>query len=107
MTQVGLQCMVKNRSTEPLYIMKARVIKPKIRGEVLPGLVGTRAPDASIYGTPHVSGHHIGAGQTLPVACTLLIRGVPRQKSGPMLATIEFEDADRHRERTKVVLAGH
>jgi hypothetical protein len=52
-TQVGLHCMVKNRSTEPLYIMKARVIKPKIRGEVLPGLVGTRAPDASIYGTPH------------------------------------------------------
>jgi hypothetical protein len=94
-TQVGVHCMVKNRSTEPLYIMKARVIKPKIRGEVLPGLVGTRAPDASIYGAPHFG------------YCTLLIRGVPRQKAGAMQATIEFEDADGHRERIKVLLAGH
>jgi hypothetical protein len=96
--------MVKNRSTTPVHIMKARVVKPKIRGEVLPGLVLTRAQNANVYGTPHVSGNYIGPGQTLPVGCTLLVRGVPRQKSGPMKATIEFEDADGHRERVKTVL---
>src|SRR5437764_294984 len=66
-TQVAMHCMVKNRSTEPLHIMKARLIRPKIKGEVLPGLVMTRAANAAVYGTPHVSGNFIGAGQTLPV----------------------------------------
>jgi hypothetical protein len=74
-TQLAVHCMVKNRSTEPLHVMKARVIKPKIRGEELPGLVATRSAHASTYGTPHVSGHSIGAGQTLPIVCTLLYRG--------------------------------
>jgi hypothetical protein len=92
-TQVAMHCMVKNRSTEPLHIMKARVIKPKIKGEVLAGLVVTRAANAAVYGTPHVSGNFIGAGQTLPVSCTLSVRGVPKQKPGPMRATIEIEDA--------------
>jgi hypothetical protein len=104
-TQLAFECMVKNRSTEPLHIMKAKVIKPKIRGEVLPRLVGTRAPNASTYGTPHISGHHIGAGQTLPIACTILIRGQPKQTNGPIRAIIEIEDADGHRERIKLVLA--
>jgi hypothetical protein len=104
-TQLAVHCMVKNRSTEPLHIMKARVIKPKIRGEELPGLVATRSAYTSTYGTPHVSGHRIEAGQTLPVVCTLLHRGVPRQKSGLMRAIIEIEDADGHRERVRVQLA--
>ena len=104
-TQLAVNCMVKNRSTEPLHVMKARVIKPRIKGEVLPGLVLTQAHDASTYGTPHVSDHHIGPGRTLPVTCTILIRGAPKQKTGPIRATIEIEDADGHRERVKVLLA--
>ena len=103
-TQVSVHCMVKNRSTEPLHIMKARIIKPKIWGEVLPGVVVTRAPNAAIYGTPAVSGNYIGAGKTLPVGCTLLTRGVPRQRDGSMRAVIEIEDADGHRERVKILL---
>jgi len=103
-TQVSVDCMVKNRSTQPLHVMKARIIKPRIKGEILPGLVVTRAQHANVYGTPHVSGNYIGPGQTLPVSCTLLIRGVPRQKTGTMLAIIEIEDADGHRERVKMLL---
>lgn len=103
-TQVAFHCMVKNRSGEPLHVMKARLLKPRIRGPVLPGLVVTRAQNANVYGTPHVSGSFIGAGHTLPVSCTILVRGVPRQRSGPMRATIEIEDADGHRERVKVLL---
>lgn len=103
-TQVAFHCMVKNRSAEPLHIMKASIIKPRIRGQMLPGLVVTRAQNANDYGTPHVSGNFIRAGQTLPVSCTILVRGMPRQKSGPMRATIEIEDADGHRERIKVLL---
>jgi hypothetical protein len=103
-TQVAVHCMVKNRSTEQVHIMKAGIIKPRIKGEVLPGLVATRAQNANVYGTPPVTGNYIGPGQTLPVSCTILIRGTPRQKSGPMQAKIEFEDADRHRQRVSVRL---
>lgn len=103
-TQVALHCLVKNRSTEKVHIMKARIIKPRIKGELLPGLLVTRTQNANVYGTALVSGSYIGPGQTLPVSCTLLTRGTPRQKSGPMEAKIEFEDADGHRERVKVRL---
>jgi hypothetical protein len=103
-TQISVDCMIKNRSTEPLHIMKARLIRPKISGEILPGLVLTKSDTAPTYGTPHVSGSQIGAGRTLPVSCTLLIRGVPKQNAGPMPATIEIEDADGHREKVKVTL---
>jgi hypothetical protein len=100
-----VQCMVKNRSTtELLHIMTARLIKPSIRGEVLPAHVSTRSPSTGMFGTPHVSGNFIDIGQTLPVSCIISVRGVPRQKSGPMQAKLEFEDADGHRERVKVRL---
>jgi hypothetical protein len=36
-TQVAVHCMVKNRSTERVHIMKARVIKPRIRAIWLGG----------------------------------------------------------------------
>lgn len=102
-TQLAINCMVKNRSEGQLYIMNARAIRPKIKGEVLPGLVMTEGQEGN-FGTPHIGGNHISGGRTLPVTCTLLIRGVPKQKSGAMHATIEFQDADGHRERFKVVL---
>jgi hypothetical protein len=103
-TQVDVRCMVKNRSTEQVHIMKARLIKPRIRGEVLPAVVLTRSQGANVFGTPHVSGNFIDAGQTLPVSVTILVRGVPWQKSGLMQAKIDIEDADGHRERVKVRL---
>ena len=108
-TQISVECMIKNRSTESVHIMKARVIKPKISGEVLPGLVLTQSQTEPTYGTPHVSGSHIGAGRTLPVSCTLLIRGVPKQKAGPMPATIEIEDAEIRvaRWRQAALLSNH
>lgn len=103
-TQVNVHCMIKNRSPERLHIMGARLVKPKIKGEVLPGLVVTRAPNSATYGTPHVSGHFIAPGETLPVSATILIRGVPSQKAGLMRSCVEFSDADGHRERVKINL---
>ncbi len=52
LTQVAVHCMVKNRSTTPVHLMKARVIKPKIRGEVLPGLVVTRSAECECLWHP-------------------------------------------------------
>lgn len=103
-TQVSVRCMVKNRTGEPLHLLKAKIIKPKVRGEELPGLVAMQAPDSHIYGTAHVSGYNIPAGETLPAAATLLYRGMPDQRSGTLAAVIEFQDADMNRVRMPIAL---
>ncbi len=103
-TQVCVRCMVKNRMGEPLHLLKAKIIKPKIIGEELPGLVTMQAPDSNMHGTAHVSGYNIPAGMTLPASATILFRGMPNQRSGPMAAVIEFQDADMNRTRMPIML---
>ena len=103
-TQISAQFMVKNRSAEPLHLMKARVVRPKIPGEILPGLLATRSAVGNDYGTPAVSENFIAPGHTLPVVATILIRGVPKQKNGTIPATIKISDADGHAEIVKIQL---
>jgi len=94
--------MVKNRTDAPVHLMTAHLIKPRIRGELLPGLLTMQAVDSNMHGTAHVSGHAIPPQGTLPVAATILVRGVPRQKAGMMDATIEMTDADANRARVRL-----
>lgn len=96
--------MVKNCSAAKLYLVSGRIVTPKIKGEVLPGLLATRERDTTMYGTALVLGNFIEPGETLPVAGTFLIRGIPRQESGLMRAVIELTDADGHSARVAVAL---
>jgi hypothetical protein len=101
-TQVSGHFLVKNRTDERLYLTTARLVRPKIRGKELPGLLTMRALDSNMHGTAHVSGHFIPPKATLPISITILIRGTPRQKSGMMRVMIEFTDANAHKERVTV-----
>jgi hypothetical protein len=101
-TQVTGRFMVKNRTASPLYLMTVRLLRPRIRGEILPGLLTMQAIDSNMHGTAHVSGHFIPPQYTLPVSTTILIRGVPKQKSGMMDATIEIADADANKGRVRL-----
>ena len=96
--------MVKNRTDEPLHLLNANLIRPKISGEELPGLVTMQAPDSNMHGTAYVFGYNIPAGQTLPASATIVHRGMPKQRSCTMTATIEFHDADTNRVRMPIVL---
>jgi hypothetical protein len=70
---------------------------------VLPGALTMQLPGKSrMHGTAYVSGTFIPPQATLPVAATILIRGTPQQKSGPMSAVIEMADANAHKERVKL-----
>jgi hypothetical protein len=75
-------------------------------GEELPGLLTLRALDSNMHGTASVSGHFVPPKATLPASATILIRGMPKQKSGAMQAVIEFADANGHSERLDLKL-GH
>jgi hypothetical protein len=101
-TQVSGHFMVKNRTASALHLMTARLVKPRISGEVLPGLITMRAVDSNMHGTAHVSGHAVPPHQTLPVSMTILVRGAPRQKAGMMDAIIEMADADANKERVRL-----
>jgi hypothetical protein len=101
-TQVSGHFLAKNRTDERLYLTTARLIRPKIRGKELPGILTMRALDSNMHGTAHVSGHFIPPKATLPISITIMIRGTPRQKSGTMRAVIEFADANAHKERVTV-----
>jgi hypothetical protein len=100
-TQFAMHCLIKNRSSQRLYPTNARVIRPKIRGEVIPNpTVFIEGPD-NVYGTAAISRNHIRAGDTSPVLCNIMIRGTPRRRSGNIRAIIEISDADGHHERVK------
>jgi hypothetical protein len=103
-TQFSPDFMVKNRSTEPLHLMSARVVKPKMPGEILSSLLTTRSPTSDMHGTPAVSGYFIAPGETLPASAMILIKGIPKQKDGPLRATIQISDADGHHESVTVQL---
>ena len=100
-TQISGHFMVRNRTGEPLYLMRAEVKKPTIKGDVLTSLVLVRAPSGPMHGTAHVSGHHVPPRATLPASLTLLIRGAPRQTSGTLDATLALTDADGHHQRVR------
>jgi hypothetical protein len=100
-TQLTLRFMARNRTEEPLYLVKADVVRPKIKGEILTTLLALQAPNSPMHGTAHVSGHYVPAGATLPGSLTLLVRGAPKQMSGALDATLDFTDGDSHRERVR------
>jgi hypothetical protein len=77
-TQVAGHFMVKNRTASPLHLMTARLNRPRIKGEILPGLLTMQPIDNNMHGTAHVSGHFIPPQYTLPVSATTLIRGLNR-----------------------------
>jgi hypothetical protein len=101
-TQISGHFLVRNRTDEPLYLTTPRLVRPKIPGEILHGMLTMRSPRNQMHGTAHVAGHFIPPQATLPVSATLLIRGTPKQQSGPMNAVIEMADANAHKERVKV-----
>ncbi len=85
--------------------MKAKVLRPKIVGEELPGLVTMQAPGSNLHGTAHVSGYNIPADGTLAASATMLFRGMPRQRSGRLAVQVEFQDADANRVTVPMTLA--
>jgi hypothetical protein len=101
-TQFSAHCLIKNRSRELLYPTNARIVRPRIRGEVIPNpTIFIEGHDRRTYGSAGMSGNYIPRGATRPVSCIIMIRGRPRQKFGAIFATIEINDADGHRQRVK------
>lgn len=104
-TQVVARLLVKNRTASPLALVRARLVNPKIRGEILDNDVSVRAVDDNIYGTA-CSGYVIPPEMSLPASAVIMIRGVLRGKLGRQVrAKIGVTDDEGHEQ--KVVIEMH
>jgi hypothetical protein len=76
-TQVVARVVVKNRTAEPLGLAHVRLIRPKIRGEIVHEDVSVRGVTRNIYGSAAHSGHLIPPKMSLPASASVMVRGVP------------------------------
>jgi hypothetical protein len=81
-TQISARLFIKNRTASPLALVKARLIRPTIRGEILHDEIAIRSVERNVYGTAVASGYAIPPYMSLPASAILLVRGVPRRKLG-------------------------
>lgn len=106
-TQIVADFAVKNQSAAPIGLTTTRVIKPKIRGEIVMGMTTVRAQRSSMHGTAYESDHRIAPGTTLPARSVVMIRGVPRQDEAlPLVATFGIGDEDGNEQRVVVSCKG-
>lgn len=76
-TQVVVRFIAKNLTSEPLGLARARLITPRIHGEIVHEDVGVRAVNSNIYGDAAHSGHVIPPRMSLPATASVMVRGVP------------------------------
>lgn len=106
-TQIVADFAVKNQSTDPIGLMRARIIKPKIRGQVIHEMITVHEQRGHMHGTAYVSDYRIAPGTSLPARVMLMIRGVPRRKEDQdMLVVFGVSDEDGREQRVGVVCRG-
>ncbi len=102
-TQVSAHLLIKNRTEDPLALASARLIGPRIRGEIVHSDVSVRAVDRNMYGSAAVSGYTIPPNMSLPASVVIMIRGVPwRKPDKEVRATIGVTDDEGHEERITI-----
>ena len=106
-TQVVADFAVKNQSTAPIGLMRARIIKPTIRGQVIHDMITVREQRGRMHGTAYVSDYRIAPGTSLPARVMVMIRGIPRKnEEDDMLVVFGVSDEDGREQRVSVVCRG-
>jgi len=106
-TQIVAHFSVKNQSLEPIGLMQAHVIKPKIRGKIIHNTIIVREQQGRMYGSAEVSGCRIAPGALSPAQILILIRGVPRlREDQDMSVVFEISDEDGRKQRVKAICQG-
>ncbi|ROZ78265.1 hypothetical protein [Ramlibacter sp. WS9] len=105
-TQIVADFAVKNQSAAPIGLMRVRIIKPKIRGEVLTDMITVREQRGHMHGTAHFD-YRIAPGTSLPSRAMVMIRGKPRKDEGEDLTVVfGVSDEDGHEQHVRVVCKG-
>jgi hypothetical protein len=106
-TQIVADFSVKNQSTKPVGLMRARIIKPLISGQVIHDMITVREQRGRMHGTAYVSDYRIAPGTALPARVMVMIVGKPRKSENEDLeVTFGISDEDGHELKVKVLCRG-
>jgi hypothetical protein len=99
-SQIRAEFLAKNRTGKILHLLAARVVRPKIPGELLQAFITTPVDDA--FGIDCVP-----PGATLHVTVNMLIRGYPgrvRKNPTELAAVLALKDDEGNEQRIKLAL---
>lgn len=106
-TQITVRGMVKNLTDAPLGLVTPRLIKPRIKGEILYADVMVPLAGRNVYGTATHSGHRVLPKAIAPVTLHIMIRGIPRHPSTESLPVVlGITDDEGNEQRIKAILRG-
>ncbi|MDV6348212.1 hypothetical protein R2083_11875 [Nitrosomonas sp. Is35] len=107
-TQIVADFAVKNQSVSSIGLMRARIIKPKISGEVLHDIITVREQHGQMYGTAYMSDFRIAPGTVLLARAMVMIRGKFHNKpeDEDLHVLIGIGDDDGYEQRVTVVCKG-
>lgn len=106
-TQLVAELFVKNLTARPVGLVRARLIRPRIHGEIHHADVLVRAVRSNLYGSAAHSGHGLPPNGALPAHLMLIIRGTPRRRATAWLdATLGITDDEGNENRVKVRFRG-
>jgi hypothetical protein len=107
-TSISALFAVKNRSTAPVTLLTAHLVRPRIRGEVVQTNVFVRTARRDVYGSGMQDPRHaIPPGATLPATVHIAIRGQPAtDRTRELVATIAIGDEEGNEQRVTVSLHG-
>lgn len=106
-TQIAIRGLIKNLTDVPLGLAMPRLIKPRIKGEILHADVMVPLAGSNVYGTAAHSGHRVPPKGIAPVSLLIMIRGVPRQSPAESLFVVfGVTDDEGNEQRFKAMLRG-
>ena len=106
-TQISVQLKIKNTSAASVGLMRARIIRPRIKGEILTDFITVRHQRAYAHGTPSGHDYRCEPGTVTPAQISMLIRGAPRCARGSTIeAVLGIIDDEGNEQRIKATCAG-
>jgi hypothetical protein len=107
-TQITVALVAKSLMPHgSLHLLRARLIRPKLSGEVLTNILLVEDRLSGEYGSAHRTGRHIPPGAIRSVVINMLIRGVPKQSAAkvtPLAAQLAAEYAKGNEQRVRLEL---
>ena len=103
-THVTAKFLVKNLTDKPLYLVKGKLVSPKISGKVRHQLVLIENPSTREYGSAYASKHCIPANATLPIMVEIFIQGKKKKKRSRLSAILAIFDDAGNEQQVKLEL---
>ncbi len=103
-THVTAKFLAKNLTDKPLYLVKGKLVSPKISGKISHQLVLIKNPRTSEYGSVYASNHYIPANDTLPIMVEIFIQGKYRKKGSRLSAILAILDDAGNEQQVKLEL---